>query len=128
MAHPGAFHSDKSAQNDWHNLFYEAARFWEPRRLVYNSVLSIVAVIWVAATWPHFRAALTLSSLVIMAVLALLANLCYCAAYFVDIPIRRTAFEAIWSRRRWLLFLLGTLFAIVVENYWIADEIYPAVR
>jgi hypothetical protein len=128
MADPGAFNSDESAQNDCRNLSYEAARFWEPRRLVYNSVLSIVIIIWVAATWPHFRAALTLSSLVIMAVLALLANLCYCAAYFVDIPIRRTAFEATWSRRRWLLFLLGTLFAIVVENYWIADEIYPAVR
>jgi hypothetical protein len=24
------------------------------------------------------------------------------------------------------LWLIGTLFAIVVENYWIADEIYPS--
>jgi len=110
------------------NLFFEAARFWEPRRLAYNGVLSGVVIVWLAATWPHFRGALTLSSLLIMVVLGLLANVCYCAAYFVDIPIRRTSLSAIWNRRRWVVFLLGTLFAIVVENYWIADEIYPSIR
>ena len=120
--------SGKSPYGRLRDLLFDAARFWEPRRLVYNSVLTGVAVVWLAATWPHFRGALTLSSLLLMAILALLANVCYCAAYFVDIPIRRTAFSAIWSRRRWVLFLLGTLFAIVVENYWIADEIYPSVR
>jgi hypothetical protein len=28
----------------------------------------------------------------------------------------------------WILWLMGMLFAIVFENYWIADEIYPFVR
>jgi hypothetical protein len=31
-------------------------------------------------------------------------------------------------RQRWGLWVIGTLFAIVFENYWIADEIYPFVR
>jgi len=62
----------------------EAARFWEPRRLLYNLLLTTVVLIWVVKTWPHFRAAMTLESLGIMAVLALLANVCYCAAYLAS--------------------------------------------
>ena len=51
--------------------FRDAIRYWEPRRLVYNLVLVAVTFAWVAGTWPHFRPALTLSSLPPMAVLAL---------------------------------------------------------
>ena len=38
------------------------------------------------------------------------------------------AWAAVWSCRRWGLWLMGALVAIVVTNYWIADEIYPFVR
>ncbi|MGA3177917.1 MAG: hypothetical protein ABSE19_11300 [Candidatus Acidiferrum sp.] len=106
-------------------LLAEAIRFWEPRRVVYNLALSAVAVVWLFVTWPHFRAALTLTSLFLFAILALLANVCYCAAYLVDIPLQHSALAAVWRPRRWLLLLAGTLFAILVESYWIADEIYP---
>lgn len=63
-----------------------------------------------------------------MAVLALLANFCYSAAYLVDITLLNSNFHAIWLSRRWILWLVGTLFAILLANYWIADEIYPDVR
>ncbi len=110
----------------------EAARFWEPRRLVYNLLLTAVAVIWVAATWPHFRPAMTWESLGILTVLALLANLCYCAAYLVDIPLQQSGFwgggRAGWGYGRWGLWVVGTLLALLFENYWIADEIYPYVQ
>lgn len=105
--------------------FRDAIRYWEPRRLVYNLALIVVTFAWVAGTWPHFRPAFTLSSLPPMFVLALLANVCYCAAYLVDIPIQRSSFGAVWKRGRWGLWLLGTLFAIVLASYWIVDEIYP---
>jgi len=106
----------------------DAIRFWEPRRLAYNLVLTTVVVVWFATTWPHFRVAITLSSLLLFSVLALLANACYCAAYFVDIPLQRSSLSLAWRRRRWGLWLVGTLFAVVLANYWIADEIYPFVR
>jgi len=77
------------------------------------------------ATWPHFRSALTLTSLFLMSILALLANACYSAAYFVDIPLQSSSAGAIRKRFRWGLWILGTLFAFVLANYWIADEIYP---
>jgi hypothetical protein len=106
----------------------DAIRFWEPRRLVYNFVLSTVTMVWIVATWPHFRTAFTVPSLLLVAVLALLANVCYCVAYLVDIPLQRSALSASWIRWRWGLWLMGTLLAIVLANYWIADEIYPFAR
>ena len=96
--------------------------------MVYNFVLTTVVIVWLVATWPHFRTALTLSSLLLLSILALLANACYCGAYFVDIPMQRSSLSPVWRHWRWRLWLMGTLFAIVLANYWIADEIYPFVR
>jgi len=109
-------------------LLVDALRFWELRRIFYNLALSVVALAWLGLTWPHFRPALTLTSFFLFIVLALLANACYCAAYLVDIPLQHSALAAVWRRRRWVLLLAGTLFAILLENYWIADEIYPDFR
>jgi hypothetical protein len=109
-------------------LLADAIRYWEPRRIVYNLVLAAVVLGWVVLTWPHFRPALTLHSLLHLAVLALLANVCYCAAYLVDIPMQHSSLSTVWTRRRWGLWLLGTLFAILLANYWIVDEIYPFVH
>src|SRR5260370_12753427 len=106
----------------------DAIRFWEPRRLIYNLLLAVVVVVWIVATWPHFRSVFTLHSLLLLSILALLANVCYCAAYFVDIPMQVLSVGDALRRLRWGLWVIGTLFAIVFENYWIADEIYPFVR
>jgi hypothetical protein len=104
----------------------EAARFWEPRRLVYNLVLAAFVVGWIVRTWPHFRPAMTMPNLGRLMILALLANVCYCAAYMMDILIQQSPVE---SRRlqRTGLWVVGMLLAILFENYWIADEIYPFV-
>lgn len=102
-----------------------AARYWEPRRIGYNAVLSAVAITWIIATWPHFRPALTLNSLPPLIVLAVLANVCYCAAYFVDVPMQMSVFVEPWLRYRWALWLLGVVLAVLLEWYWIGDEIYP---
>ncbi len=69
---------------------------------------------------------MTLESLGIMMVLALLANLCYCAGYLTEILIQNSTSS--WNRQRWAVWVVGTLLAILFENYWIADEIYPFVR
>jgi hypothetical protein len=106
-------------------LLADAIHFWELRRLFYNLALTAAAFAWVAFSWPHFRPAFTLASLPPLTVLALLANACYCAAYLVDIPMQLSTLAATWKRRRWILWLVGTLFALLLANYWIADEIYP---
>ena len=106
----------------------DAVRFWELRRLIYNAILAAVTVSWFVATWPHFRPALQLQYLIPLTGLALIANILYCAAYFVDIPMQSGSHLATWKRYRWVLWLAGTLIAFVLTNYWIADEIYPDFR
>ena len=108
--------------------FGETARFWEPRRLWYNAILSIVVLLWLVFTWPHFRPALTLEALGKMLVLGLLANVCYCAAYPVDWVVQAASSDKVRGRFRWAIWILGMLLALLVENYWIADEIYPDVH
>jgi hypothetical protein len=61
-------------------------------------------------------------------VLGLIANVPYCAVYAVDIPLQRSSIRGAWQRYRWILWLGGMLFAMLVTCYWIADEIYPYVN
>jgi hypothetical protein len=103
-----------------------AAHFWEPRRLVYNALLAATALFWLVKTWPHFRPVRSEPlALLKLAVLALLANVCYCAAYLADIPMQQSTARLVWNRYRWILFALGSIFAMVFETYWILDEIFP---
>jgi len=108
-------------------LLREAMHYWEPRRLVYNIVLVAVVAGWLVFTWPHFRPAFTMQVLLVLFVLAAIANACYCTAYLVDTAMQRSPFRTTWLRARWLLWLAGTLFAAALAWYWIADEIYPYV-
>lgn len=106
----------------------DASRFWERQRLWYNAVLLLIVVLWVVFTWPHFRPAMNLVALGKMAVLALLANLCYCAGYAMEGFIQPLVEQAYWRRLRWVVWVAGMLLAILLANYWIADEIYPDVN
>jgi hypothetical protein len=117
-----------SANRSFRESFSDSVHFWELRRIPYNIVLAAVVVVWVSATWPHFRPAFTWSSLLLLSILAFIANACYCAAYLVDIPMLRSSVSSVWKHWRWGLWLLGMLFATVLANYWIVDEIYPFVR
>jgi len=105
----------------------DAIHYWEPRRAIYNLVLAIVVVAWVAAKWPHFRPALCLSSLLRLVVLALCANLCYSSAYIVEVSAQRSSWCGTWRANRWIVWLAGTLLALVLASYWMVDEIYPSV-
>jgi hypothetical protein len=103
----------------------DAIRFWEPRRIWYNAVLFVIVLLWLIFTWPHFRPALNLADFGKMVVLALMANACYCAAYLAEFFIQPLLPPIFWKRFRIGLWILGMLFAMLIENYWIADEIYP---
>lgn len=108
-------------------IIKDALKFWEFGRLGYNVVLAAVTVAWVAFTWPHFEPAFTLRGGLLLGVLAGIANFLYCAAYPVDLLMQHTELQPLWRRWRWLLWVAGTLFALLLTCYWIADEIYPNV-
>jgi hypothetical protein len=103
----------------------DASRYWEPRRLPYNLLLAALFAAWLVATWPAFRGAFTPAHVGQLALLALLANVCYSAAYVVELGVEATPARNGWRERRWLLWATGTLFALLIEYYWIGDEIYP---
>jgi hypothetical protein len=108
-------------------ILRDALQYWEPRRIGYNLALTVLASAVVLRTWPHFRPAMTPQSIPPLAVLAMLANLCYCAAYLAEALVGDSAFRETWRHRRWILWLAGTLLALLIEYYWIVDEIYPSV-
>ena len=110
--------------------FMGAIRYWETRRIVYNLILVAVVMAWLVGTWPHFRPALSWANLLRLCVLGGIANLLYCAAYLVEFPIQLTvsgAPGAALNRVRTGVWVIGTVFAFLLTNYWIADEIYPYV-
>src|SRR5260370_37113346 len=107
----------KSPSGPFRGLLNDAIRFWEPRRLIYNLVLAAVVVIWIAASWPHFRPMVTLHSLLLLSILALLANACYCAAYLLDISMHGLSARTGLKRQRSGLWVIGRLLAILLENY-----------
>jgi hypothetical protein len=76
---------------------------------------------------PHVRPAFAWPYFVALLILAMFANLCYCAAYVADLPMQYSSFRQLWRHRRGALFATGTLFAIILANYWIVDEIYSYV-
>ncbi len=112
---------------EFRGILNNAIGYWERRRIVYNSLLIATVLIWIIATWPHFRPAFAWQPFVALTVLAMFANLCYCAAYIVDLPLQYSSFRERWQRWRWSLWLVGTGFALLLANYWIADEIYSYV-
>ena len=59
----------------------DALRYWEPRRLFYNALLAAVVLVHFGVNWPGSRQALQLDLVLVLFMLAVLANVAYCAAY-----------------------------------------------
>ena len=98
----------------------DAIRYWELRRIAYNLILAIIVVAVFAFYWPGSRAALSSDTAQGVFILAVLANVAYCAAYVVDIPAQLSAFAASWKRYRGVLFTIGVVFAGVITRLFAA--------
>jgi hypothetical protein len=72
-------------------------------------------------SWPVFRNEFSLLHIVQLAILALFANALYCTAYVLEFFFEGAASSHRY-RWRWAIWIIGTLFAIVIESYWINDE------
>jgi hypothetical protein len=96
----------------------DALRYWEPRRLIFNAVLACIVLGYFAAAWPESRSAVTLNGVLFLFILAVLANVCYCAAYLGDLFVQFSGFTAVWQKGRWILFVVGTLFAAAITRFF----------
>ena len=107
---------DTDRRPRFRELAAEAIKYWEPRRVVYNLVLAAVVVFYFALAWPKSQTFLSLNFVLVLFLLAVVANVCYCAAYVVDLFVQLSSVRAFWLRKRWLLFLLGVMFAAVITR------------
>jgi len=99
-------------------LAADAMRYWEPRRAIYNIVLFGVVCVHFMVGWPASRAYLARDPLFLFFILAVFANIAYCAAYAVDLFVQFSGVRGVWGRRRWILLLVGTTFAAVVAHFF----------
>jgi hypothetical protein len=94
-----------------------AIAYWERARIVYNLVLALVVLGHFAAAWPGSWRRVTLDLGQVVFLLAVLANVAFCAAYPVDIFAQLSGFRAVWLKVRGLLLVVGIAFAAILTRF-----------
>ena len=95
----------------------DAIKFWEPRRVAYNLVLTAIVVIYFILSFPLSKGVLSIDFCLSLFLLAVVANVAYCAAYIVDIFAQGSGFREAWQRYRWILFTIGMIFAGIIARF-----------
>ena len=93
-------------------------RYWEPRRLIYNGVLALVVLGHFLLRLPDSRGKLSLDLALGIFILAVLANIAYCAAYLADLFVQFAGLDAAWRWGRVVLLIVGTLFAATITHFF----------
>jgi hypothetical protein len=93
-------------------------RYWERRRIIYNVVLAVVVLGNFVFAWPGSRLALSVNLLLGIFVLAVLANVAYCAAYLPDIFVQFSGLDSALRWTRTILLVVGTAFAATIAHFF----------
>jgi uncharacterized membrane protein len=96
----------------------DALRYWELRRVLYNLVLTGVVAAHFFAAWPASRSLMGWNTLFLLIILAVLANVCYCAAYAVDLFVQYSGLRSTWAQWRWALLMVGIIFGAVIAHFF----------
>lgn len=99
------------------DILGNAIRYWEFRRIAYNLVLAAVVILFFVLALPGSRERLTFDLAQGLFILAVLANIAYCAAYPVDVFAQISSARSAWLRFRWVLFVVGVIFAAIITRY-----------
>lgn len=113
-----ASQSALSAKPTFRDIATDAVRYWERRRLIYNGVLALIVIGYFCAALPRSIGVVSINGILILFVLAVLANLLYCAAYIVDVFAQFSAFRPTWLQARWVLLAIGTIFAAIITRFF----------
>ena len=97
-------------ESELRSAITDALRYWERRRLLYNAVLTLVVVAYFVMNWSRSLGTISLEGA--------LANICYCAAYPVDVFVQISRLRQGWKAWRWALFVIGTAFAAVLTRWF----------
>jgi hypothetical protein len=102
----------------WREYLGNAIRYWEPRRILYNLMLTAITTIHFVLGLPYSRSILHINIVLLLFLLAVLANVAYCAAYLPDVFAQMSTMRDTWLRYRWVVFLVGVAFAGVLTHFW----------
>ena len=109
----------------WRDYLGNAIRCWEPRRILYNGLLAIIVIIHFVKGLPASRSTVQFDGLLLLFLLAVLANVAYCAAYAPDVFAQMSNLRDSWLRYRWIVLLVGLAFAGVLTHFW-SSAMFPA--
>jgi hypothetical protein len=100
-----------------HNVS-DAIRFWEPMRVAYNLALAAIVGFYFVKGLPVSRQSVSFDGFLFLVLLAVLANVAYCAVYLVDVFVQFSSYRDLWRKNRWILFVVGVLFAAILARFW----------
>jgi hypothetical protein len=69
---------------------------------------------------PSSKIALQFDLILFLFVMAVLANVAYCAAYVPDVFAQMSSLRESWLRYRWAVLVVGLAFAGVLTHFWSA--------
>ena len=110
---------DEPSEVTFREALSAAIRYWEPRRLIFNGALLVVVAGAFFAGLPVSRRALSAEPVLALFILAVLANVAYCAAYIPDLAMQLSSFRPSWIRFRWVLLTVGILFASAIAYFFV---------
>ncbi len=104
--------------DDAKSYLTNAISYWEVRRIIYNAVLAAIVIGYFVSNLPASLQLITPDVIFALFILAVLANIAYCASYVADIVAQISGFRDLWLRLRWILFLIGLAFASILTRWF----------
>ncbi len=101
-----------------------AIHYWERRRLIYNLVFTSVVLVQGIASGTVISRWFDVGMAFAYVVLAVVANLLYCAAHVVDVFMQLSNLRAAWLENRWMLFVTGTGFAALITYSFVSFSLF----
>src|SRR3954470_2624227 len=95
----------------------DAIRFWERARILYNLVLLAIVTGYFIAGWPSSAGRLNADIALHIFLMAVAANVLFCAAYLPDVLAQLSGLRGTWLRVRWVLFVIGTATAAIITRF-----------
>jgi hypothetical protein len=114
---PESFESHSALAERIRDAVTDALRYWEPRRVPYNLVLAAIVIGYFIENWPDSRAVLSFDAVFALFILAVIANVCYCAAYVADVFVQVSGFRHVWVQMRWVVFAMGLIVAAIFTRW-----------
>jgi hypothetical protein len=96
----------------------DGLRYWEPRRIAYNAVLTAIFMGYFIGNWSYAISVVSFDGVLAVFLLAVLANIAYSAAYVGDVFVQISGLREAWHKWRWVLWLIGTTFAAIITRFF----------